>query len=385
MPNLRGVLATGYGILTLVPFPFRMNTFRKLVALLSGCMFMASCAQTGPPIPPSLELPKAVTDLRAIRKGNSVTLIWTEPERTTDRRTVRYLGPTGICRTLESELNVCGTPVAMVEPAGKRPPSSQSAGNTQTYIDKLSETLLEQNSTAELMYGVEVFNEDKRSAGLSNRVRVPAVPTLPPPADFAAQLTGDGVVLSWTSPGETSKLAEAQHRYRVYRRDEAAGKDAVAGEVPVDQPGAVHFLDSGLEWERTYLYRITVVSIVNRGGGEEQVEGDDSAALRIVAHDVFPPAVPAGLQAVYSGEGQPFVDLIWAPVTNADLAGYNVYRREENTAAVKLTSELAKSPAYRDAAVSPGKTYWYSISAVDQRGNESARSEEASETVPENH
>jgi hypothetical protein len=361
-----------------------MNTFRKLIAVLAGCLILASCAQTGPPIPPSLELPKAVMDLRASRKGNSVTLMWTEPERTTDRRTVRYLGPTRICRTLESELNVCGTPLALVPPAPKRPAGSQAGGNTQTYIDKLPEDRLEQNPTADLTYAVEVFNEDKRSAGLSNRVRVPAVPMVAAPPDFSAQLAGDGVVLSWTSPGETSQLREVQHRYRIYRRDEAGRKDAVAGEVPADEAGAVHFLDSGLEWERAYLYRVTVVSIVNRSGTEEQVEGEDSSPVRIVAHDVFPPAVPAGLQAVYSGEGQePFVDLIWAPVTNGDLAGYNIYRREENTSAVKLNSGLVKSPAYRDSAIGPSKTYWYSVSAVDARGNESARSEEASETVPE--
>jgi fibronectin type 3 domain-containing protein len=93
------------------------------------------------------------------------------------------------------------------------------------------------------------------------------------------------------------------------------------------------------------------------------------------------------LQAAYSGEGQkPFIDLIWAPVTNADLAGYNVFRSEstgaEITTRVKLNSELVKSPSYRDSAVASGKTYTYSVSAVDVRGNESQRSEEASEPVP---
>jgi fibronectin type 3 domain-containing protein len=109
--------------------------------------------------------------------------------------------------------------------------------------------------------------------------------------------------------------------------------------------------------------------------------------VRVVAHDVFPPSVPAGLQAAYSGEGQkPFIDLVWAPVTNADLAGYNVYRSEANGAEVKmmvkLNSELVKSPSYRDSAVASGKTYTYSVSAVDVRGNESQRSEETSESVP---
>ena len=280
-------------------------------------------------------------------------------------------------------MSACGIPVALIPPPPKRSDQSQTAANTETYKDNLPESLLEQNPTADLTYSIEVLNEDNRSAGLSNRVHVPAVPTLSPPADFTAQLTGDGVVLSWASSGETSKVPDVQHRYRIYRRDEATGKDIVAGEVPFDQPGEARFLDSGFEWERAYLYRITIVTIVNRSGAEEQVEGDDSSPLRILAHDVFPPAVPSGVQAVYSGEGQkPFVDLIWAPVTNSDLAGYNVYRREENASAVKLNSELVKAPAYRDSGVAPGKTYSYSISAIDVRGNESARSEEASETVP---
>ena len=49
---------------------------------------------------------------------------------------------------------------------------------------------------------------------------------------------------------------------------------------------------------------------------------------------------------------------------------------------MKLNSELVKSPSYRDSAAGSGKTYTYSVSAVDVRGNESQRSEETSESVP---
>jgi len=59
-----------------------------------------------------------------------------------------------------------------------------------------------------------------------------------------------------------------------------------------------------------------------------------------------------------------------------------VYRHEEGAAPVKVNTELVKTPAYRDANVASGKSYWYSVSAVDVRGNESAKSEEASERVP---
>jgi len=67
---------------------------------------------------------------------------------------------------------------------------------------------------------------------------------------------------------------------------------------------------------------------------------------------------------------------------DADLAGYNVYRREEDTAPAKLNAQLVKTPAYRDQHVTGGKKYFYSVTAVDVRGNESERSEEAGEAVP---
>jgi hypothetical protein len=202
------------------------------------------------------------------------------------------------------------------------------------------------------------------------------------------------VALSWTSAGEPQNISDnsstrpsLQFRYRIYRRDESSGKGAIAGEVPVREAGPAHFTDSSFEWEKTYLYRVTAVSVVTRPEGEVQVEGDDSSPVSVVAHDIFPPAVPAGLQAAYSGEGQkPFIDLIWAPVTNTDLAGYNVYRSEANGAVgepmVKLNSDLVKSPSYRDLAVVDGKTFTYSVTSVDVRGNESQKSETTSESVP---
>jgi fibronectin type 3 domain-containing protein len=144
-------------------------------------------------------------------------------------------------------------------------------------------------------------------------------------------------------------------------------------------------VDHSFEWEKTYDYFVTVVSIVTEPGKPKlEIEGDDSPAVRVFAHDIFPPAVPNGLQAVFAAEGQQrFIDLIWAPDTDADLAGYNVYRREANGEALRINPALVTTPAYRDVNVEPGKEYFYSVSAVDVRGNESARSEEASEKVPQ--
>jgi fibronectin type 3 domain-containing protein len=89
------------------------------------------------------------------------------------------------------------------------------------------------------------------------------------------------------------------------------------------------------------------------------------------------------LQAVFSSVGQkPFIDLTWAPNMEADLAGYNVFRWVDGGQPQKLNTQPVQVSSYRDEAVEPGKTYRYSVSAVDLRGNESPRSAEASEVVP---
>jgi hypothetical protein len=79
------------------------------------------------------------------------------------------------------------------------------------------------------------------------------------------------------------------------------------------------------------------------------------------------------LQAVYTSGPPKTIDLTWAPNTDADLAGYNVYR-----GGVKANTELVKTPTYRDPVTAPGD-YTYSVTAVDLRGNESAKSAEARE------
>ena len=188
---------------------------------------------------------------------------------------------------------------------------------------------------------------------------------------------------------QVQSVPNVQYRYRVYRRDESSGKDAIAGEVPIPvpgpsgrKPGPAHFTDSALEWEKTYLYRVTAVTIVKRPDSEVQVEGDDTPPVRVIAHDVFPPSVPAGLQAAFSGEGQkPFIDLIWA-ASNRRPRQVQRLRSKADATAIQLNSELVKAPSYRDSAVASGKTYTYQVSAVDVRGNESQRSEKASEPVP---
>ena len=359
-----------------------MKFLRMLLAVGAPLMFTA-CATIAPPQPPSLDLPKPPTDLKASRKGDRVILTWTIPTVTTDRQTIHTVGPTHICRSLVA-LTQCGIAVGE-SPAGTVPTSVKSSKQkpTVSYTDTLPAQIESDNSSASAAYAVEVLNHDGRGAGVSNRVQVPLIRTLSPPQDFHAQITGQGVVLTWT--GESAPSQEnVRYVYRVYRRGPDQKQQTLIGEVPLGVEHHFTVTDSEIEWQKTYEYRAEIVSVIAEAKKPDvQVEGEDTAEVKVFADDVFPPAVPAGLQAVFSGPGQqPFIDLVWAPVPDVDLAGYNVYRHVEGAAAVKINAELVKAPAYRDVSVEAGKRYLYSVTSVDARGNESAHSEEASEAVP---
>lgn len=350
---------------------------------------LTGCGVPGIPRPPSLKLPQPVTNLRAVRKADRVFLAWTVPAETTDALSVRHLGITRICRSTDAASTDCSNPVGTVPPpppANSRARSSaaSNAKVTASYTDQLPSAVLSNDPASGFCYAVSVLNQNGRGAGLSNKVAVPAVIALPPPSDFQAQVTADGIRLTWTGPPHPAETPELHHLYRVYRRESGGKADTVAGEIPFGTSQTYSLLDHTFEWEKTYDYRATVVDVIDvKGGPETQFEGDDTASVRVFAHDIFPPAVPSGLQAVFSGPGQqPFIDLIWMPDTDADLAGYNVYRREAGTPEQKMNSELINMPAFRDTNVARGRNYFYSISAVDVRGNESARSAEASERVP---
>jgi hypothetical protein len=366
-----------YAVLLRMIFPVG-----RLLAL-GAPLLLTGCATVGPPQPPSLDLPRPPSDLRAIRKGDHVTLTWTIPTVTTDRQTIGKLGATRICRGLEPQLKECGTPVG--EAAAPAIPASVQASKEKpsaAYSDTVSREIQSDDPSALISYAVEVLNTDGRAAGLSNEVRVPLLRTEPPPSDFRARVIKAGVALSWSR--NLPRQSQVRFVYRVYRRLEDGPQWNLVGEFPPGAESTEAVTDSNIEWEKTYGYRINTVTVAARNGSELKVEGNDSPEIRVFADDVFPPAVPSGLQAVFSGPGQNnFIDLIWAPVPDVDLDGYNVYRREEEgTPTLKLNAKPVKTPAYRDQDVISGKHYFYSISAVDLRGNESAHSEEAEERVP---
>src|SRR5262249_43897843 len=106
-----------------------------------------------------------------------------------------------------------------------------------------------------------------------------------------------------------------------------------------------------------------------------------SNVILIYPQDIYPPAAPQELNVVAAKEG---MVLIWAPNTESDVAGYNIYRSLKAGADYKkVNTDLIRETTFTDPDVKPGVTYYYVITAVDSAPvpNESEKSAEVSEVL----
>jgi fibronectin type 3 domain-containing protein len=94
--------------------------------------------------------------------------------------------------------------------------------------------------------------------------------------------------------------------------------------------------------------------------------GDDAVSPT----DTAPMLPPQNMSAMATAFGK--VVLRWDTNSQANLAGYNVYRNEVGITQVdKLTPNPILVTVYEDASVEVGKSYQYSVTSVSVSGSES--------------
>jgi len=91
-------------------------------------------------------------------------------------------------------------------------------------------------------------------------------------------------------------------------------------------------------------------------------------------------------QSVIVSSTDGLVDVTWSPVAWPNLAGYYVYRGNRSTPPFERLTSLPLSPSaptqYRDTTAKTGQTYYYTVTAVDTTGAESAYGPIYSVTIP---
>lgn len=371
--------------------------WNKTLVILALCSESALGGAPGTRLAPQQS--QIVRDLQAIRKGNKVVLTWSQPRTFTNAQSSLGHAVTRICRntsgpvsTALSSATACAQSVAEVDPQGTAGAvATVVRKNRSEIIVRFTDTLSQEPDAPDplqfAVYTVEVRDDKGRRLGLSNSVSVPLAPTSSA-RGLHSQLDARGVYLIWEDEIE-SRPSSLQFDYRVYRGERGSSQRLA---IPYWR-ALVHTrdgdrwtgVDTNIEWEKTYLYWVTPVTRVYSQSGQllGEIEGDDSAPIEVVTHDVFPPAVPERLLAMVSElPGKKFVDLLWAPNIEKDLAGYYIYRRQADGQIARLNSAPITMLSFQDTDVAAGAKYSYSISAVDTRGNESAKSSEVAVGLP---
>jgi hypothetical protein len=356
--------------------------------LISSFLMTAGCGAPGEPVPPSPPVPVAISDLAAHQAGDGVQLSFTLP--TASISGVKLPAPPAV-EILRGGVRPDGSPDAksfrVVYTIPGALVENYRADGRVSFTDPIAPEETKSHPGSAVAYVVRTRASQKRASADSNVVSLRIFPVPAPISPVEARVTETGVELSWPVPTATAagELASSISGYRVYRAEIRPSTPASGGQpqyLPGGKPEAHaallassetnSFRDTSMVFDHTYVY--TVRSIIQIEGNG--LESSDSPPVTVTPRDVFPPAAPQGLVAALlpgSAPGTVLVDLSWSINLETDLAGYHVYRSEqEGTRGQLVTPDLLPTPAVRDTSVEPGHRYWYTVTAVDRAGNESA-------------
>ena len=318
--------------------------------LFALALASAACGTVGEPRAPSAHIPLAPTGLTAVERGDRIVVSFTAPALTTDAQVITALGGADVRIGPAKKPFDAG---AWAESAARATVKSATKPGT---IEASSQPLAADLVGKDLTVGARVLNTRGRPSGWSNFVTIHVVAPVGRPGGVKATDVPEGIRLTWSDPGE--------HSFRIFRK-------GPADQMPVElaKTDTPEYLDRDIAWGRSYQYWVQAL----RAGAES----DASEPVADTPKDVFPPAVPAGLNAV---TGTNSIELAWERNTESDFSKYIVYRALGDGPFRKLAE--TDVPTYSDKAIEAGKPYRYAVSAVDQRGNESEKSPPVEAAAP---
>jgi hypothetical protein len=325
------------------------------LALLGG----VGCGHKGPPLAPLRPVPVGVPEWAIERQGAAVRVTFTVPEGNQDQSAPPAVDRVEVFAATRPAGQPAPTPAELLVPANVvgtvsiRPPdppkpdappdSRPAAGDKATFVDAVAGA-----DADAVRYSAVAPAAGRRRGPGSSVLRVPLSAPPPAPANLTAAYTEQTLTLAW-------QTASAADRSLVFETDESGG----GSRRLTDEPQAAATFDLPVAFGRTRCFVVRAVEV----RGAVAIVGEPAAPVCVTPRDHFPPPAPAGLLAVAADNA---VELVWAAVSAADLAGYAVWRGDGATGTLqRITPAPVSATSYRDATVGPGATYVYAVTAVD--------------------
>ncbi len=322
---------------------------RPAIAYAILLLGLAGCGYVGPVLPPSPRLPNTVANLQAIQRGDQIVITFTTPVRTTDNLAIKQLSD------VDLRIGAASIPfdfdqwAAAAQRYDLDPPPPDDPDDPQPVaMEKTVPASAWIGKRVAVAVRTAVKKKDHYSSW-SNRAVLEVVPPLKAP-EAKAVATAHGVLVTWNTPGSGLE-------YRISRQGPGDQQPIELGTLKTSD-----YLDTTAQYDTPYTYSVIAA--------EHSAESLPSKPVSITPLDVFPPSVPTGITALPAPDS---IEVTWQRSPEPDLKGYYLYR-SVNGGPFERLADLLTLPTYSDQKVEHGKTYAYVVSAIDQKGNESAKS-----------
>ena len=317
--------------------------------LLVALAHLSSCGYIGDPLPPSLDIPIAISNLRATQISDKLLIHYTPPALTTENLRLKSIEATelrvGPLGTGDFNIDQWAASAGRLEV----PPAKEGAVELELPIkDWIGR---------EVVVAVRVMSAKQRYSTWSNLAIAPIIAPLNPPSNFKAQSRADGVLLQW----QTTEGAE----YRIFR-----------GPTTLASVTSGEYLDASTEFDKPYSYQVQAFRKLNE---KQTAESLFSKPIEITPKDTFPPGAPTGLQLI---QGVASIEIAWSRSSEPDLKSYKIWRADGDSGFTLLAEGITQT-SHSDRTAARGKKYRYAITAIDNAGNESDKSQTQEFTLPE--
>jgi predicted small lipoprotein YifL len=355
--------------------------------LVFALLIPLGCGKKGPIQLPLARVPQKAESTTLVQRGNKIFLEWKNPGAYTDGSPLTDIAEVEIW-LLEEDIPEAGAfPKISRESYKNRAKVSASVkGEDLSPSQKAkSKTLPEfvyvyplgsgQTAAKRLTFSLRLVDKKGKQSDFSELHTIEPSPLPLSPENLKATVFQDRVELHWEAPPVLAEPPSARTPagYNIYR---AEGEE-LPRLINTTIVKELIYADKEFEFEKDYRYFVR--ASINETA--PYFESDDSESVEVRPKDTFPPATPSGLLLV---RGKDFIALSWAANRERDLAGYKVWRKAQGeTEFTLLTPQPIAENSYTDRAIEKGNRYDYAISAADKTGNESPKSEIASEFVKE--
>lgn len=346
--------------------------------LLSTVCLLTGCGKIGDPVPPVPRAPLIIEELNVMQQGTQLVLRFPLVRTTRSPKLQRV----DIYRLVESVNAPQGlSQEAFSARAGVIASIDQIPDKASifTYPDQLD--LKSGIRNVRYRYAVRLINAVGQAADFSNYATIsPLFDLASPPTGLNYTQREKEIELKWSVPATNESGTSPANivAYNLYRR--TGDSIAKLNATPLTE---LRFIDRNFQFGTKYEYIVRGLSLLPGNASlNAAIETNESAPLIHTPKDTFPPVAPGPVTIASINS---LVSLFWPLNQETDVAGYNIYRTDDEQTApekwIKLNPQLHRTASFRDDRVQVGKQYFYQITAVDIYGNESARSETKGETV----